>query len=406
MRAESFIARRLYYKQEEQNRSSRPAIRVAVAGIVIGMTVMILTLCVVIGFKRTVTDKVACFGAHIQVVNFDNNNTYEMKPVEVSDSMLSVLRAIPHVTEAKAFLTKPGIIKTDKQFQGIILKAADDWSRFAPNVEEGHLPESDKEVMLSRTLCQKLQLAVGDEVYCYFVGENVRVRRWTLAGVYATGFEEADSRFILAQPSVVRRLNGWDDSQASGIELYVDNLSRLEQTADRVWYATANHLDRDGNAYYSQTLEQLNPAVFAWLDLLDMNVVVIILLMLLVSGFNIISGLIILILDNIYLIGVLKALGASNRFVRRIFITEAAMLVGKGMVWGNLLGLGLAALQYFSRWIPLDASTYYIGYVPIAFPWYLIVALNIGVALVSFLIILAPSSVATRISPSQVMRYD
>ena len=406
MCAESFIARRLYYKQEEQNRSSRPAIRVAVAGIVIGMTVMILTLCVVIGFKRTVTDKVACFGAHIQVVNFDNNNTYEMKPVEVSDSMLSVLRTIPHVTEAKAFLTKPGIIKTDKQFQGIILKAADDWSRFAPNVEEGHLPESDKEVMLSRTLCQKLQLAVGDEVYCYFVGENVRVRRWTLAGIYATGFEEADSRFILAQPSVVRRLNGWDDSQASGIELYVDNLSRLEQTADRVWYATANHLDRDGNAYYSQTLEQLNPAVFAWLDLLDMNVVVIILLMLLVSGFNIISGLIILILDNIYLIGVLKALGASNRFVRRIFITEAAMLVGKGMAWGNLLGLGLAALQYFSRWIPLDASTYYIGYVPIAFPWYLIVALNIGVALVSFLIILAPSSVATRISPSQVMRYD
>ncbi|MBP5476385.1 MAG: ABC transporter permease [Paludibacteraceae bacterium] len=406
MRPETSIARRLYYKQEEQSRSSRPAIRVAVAGIVIGMTVMILTLCVVIGFKRTVTDKVACFGAHIQVVNFDNNNTYEMKPVEVTDSLLGVLRAISHITEARAFLTKPGIIKTDIQFQGIVLKAADDWSRFASSLTEGHLPESDKEVLLSESLCRKLLLKTGDEVYCYFVGHNVRVRRWRIAGVYSTGFEEADSRFILAESSVVRQLNGWDDSKASGIELYVDDLSRLEETADRVWYATANHLDKDGNAYYSQTLEQLNPAVFAWLDLLDMNVIVIIVLMLLVSGFNIISGLIILILDNIYLIGVLKALGAADRFVRRIFITEASMLVGKGMIWGNLLGLGLAALQYFTRMVPLDAATYYIGYVPIAFPWLQLVLLNVGVALVTFLIILAPSAIAKRISPAQVMRYD
>lgn len=406
MRPETFIARRLYYKQEERNRSSRPAIRVAVAGIVIGMTVMILTLCIVIGFKRTITDKVACFGAHIQVVNFDNNNTYEMKPVEVTDSLLAVLRAIPHVTEARVFLTKPGIIKTDIQFQGIVLKAADDWSRFASCLTEGRLPESDKEVLLSRSLSRKLLLWTDDEVYCYFVGDNVRVRRWKIAGIYTTGFEEADSRFVLADPRAVRQLNGWDGSMASGIELYVDDLSRLEEAADRVWYATANHLDRDGNAYYSQTLEQLNPAVFAWLDLLDMNVAVIIVLMLLVSGFNIVSGLIILILDNIYLIGVLKALGASDRFVRRIFITEASMLVGKGMIAGNLLGLGLAALQYFTRLAPLDAATYYIGYVPIAFPWLLLALLNVGVALVAFLIILAPSAIAKRISPARVMRYD
>ena len=406
MRAETFIARRLYFKQEERNRSSRPAIRVAVAGIVIGMTVMILTLCVVIGFKRTVTDKVACFGAHIQVVNFDNNNTYEMKPVEVTDSLLSVLRAIPHVTQAGAFLTKPGIIKTDDQFEGIVLKAADDWSRFSSSLVEGRLPESDKEVLLSLTLCRKLRLKTDDDVYCYFVGDNVRVRRWKIAGVYSTGFEEADSRFILGTSSAVRRLNGWDDTQASGIELFVDDLSRLEETADRVWYATANRLDKDGNAYYSQTLEQLNPSVFAWLDLLDMNVAVIIILMLLVSGFNIVSGLIILILDNIYLIGVLKALGTGNRFVRRIFLTEASMLIGKGMLIGNLVGLGLAALQYFTRLVPLDASTYYIGYVPVAFPWLQLVLLNAGVALVSFLVILAPSAIATRISPAQVMRYD
>jgi len=406
MHPSTFIAHRLYYKQEERNRSSRPAIRVAVAGIVIGMTVMILSLCVVIGFKRTVTDKVACFGAHIQVVNFDNNNTYEMKPVEVTDSLLNVLSSIAHVSDVRAFFTKPGIIKTDDQFHGIVLKAVDDWSQFSPNIIEGRLPESDKEVLLSMTLCQKLKLNLNDDIYCYFVGDNVRVRRWTVVGVYSTGFQEADSRFILCLSSTVRQLNGWNETQASGIEIYVDNLSHLNDAADHVWYATANHLDNYGNAYYSQTLEQLNPSVFAWLDLLDMNVIVIIVLMLLVSGFNIVSGLIIMILDNIYLIGVLKALGATNRFVRRIFITEASMLIGKGMLIGNLVGLGLAALQYVTRLVPLDAATYYIGYVPIAFPWLQLVLLNAGVVLVSFLVILAPSAIATRISPAEVMRYD
>ncbi len=406
MRAETFIAHRLYFESATRQRTSRPAIRVALAGIIIGVAVMVITLCVVIGFKRTITQQVAFFGAHIQLTNFDNNSTYELQPIVVTDSLVRALQRIPSVERAQPFLTKPGIIKTADQFQGIILKAADSWQSFEPYLLEGHLPESEQQVLLSRTLSRQLCLATGDDVFCYFVGETVRVRKWQVAGIYATGFEEADSRFVLATPKAIRRLNGWRDNQASGIEIYLSDLARLDEAADQVWYMTANRLDEDGNALYSQTLEQLNPQIFAWLDLLDMNVAVILLLMMAVSGFNIVSGLIILILESVRLIGTLKALGANNRFVRRIFITEAVMLIGKGMGWGNIVGLGLAAVQNFTHLIPLDASTYYVSYVPVAFPWGAIVLLNAGVLLVSFLILLAPSGIATRISPARVMRYE
>ena len=210
----------------------------------------------------------------------------------------------------------------------------------------------------------------------------------------------------MGQIPVVQRLNGWSENQFSGIELYVDNLRNLDYAADEVFFATSNRFDAEGNAYYLENMEQLNPQIFSWLDLLDMNVVVIILLMLAVSGFNIVSGLIILILDSIQLIGTLKALGATNRQVRRIFITQGAMLVGKGVVWGNIIGLALCAIEYFGHFVPLDAVTYYVNYVPVAFPIGWLLLLNIGTILVSVLILMAPSAIVTNISPAKVMHYE
>ena len=217
---------------------------------------------------------------------------------------------------------------------------------------------------------------------------------------------EMDRLFILGDIELVRQLNHWRTSQASGIEVLVDDLKHLHEVADRVYFATANRLDEAGNAFYTQTLEQLNPQIFGWLDLLDMNVVIIIALMLAVSGFSIITGLIILILESITLIGTLKALGADNRFVRRIFIFEAILLVGKGMLWGNVLGLGIVALQYFTQIIPLDAAVYYVSYVPMAFPWGWLAALNVGVLLVAWMIMLAPSAIVSQISPARVMHFE
>lgn len=400
------IAKRLYFSNEGKARSSRPAVRVALGGIVIGVMVMIVAICVVVGFKQEVQRKVAGFGSHIQVVNFDNNATYELQPVEVSDSLLMKLSELPHIKQVSTFASKPGILKTDSAFHGIIFKGTDYWDYFAANMVSGSLPAEKNEVIISTVLANQLHLTVGDPILCYFVQEDLRVRKLYISGLYNTCMSEMDRLFVLGDIQLVRQLNQWKNTQASGIEILVDDLKHLEKAADRVYFATANRLDEAGNAFYTQTLEQLNPQIFGWLDLLDMNVVIIIVLMLCVSGFSIITGLIILILESITLIGTLKALGACNRFVRRIFMYESILLVGKGVLFGNLLGLGIVALQYFTQLIPLDAATYYVSYVPMAFPWLGLVGLNIGVLLVSWVIMLAPSAIVSQISPAKVMHFE
>lgn len=369
---------------------------------------MILTVCIVVGFKQTITQKVAGFGAHIQVVSFDNNNTYDMQPIPVSDSLLAELGAFPHVVSAAPFITKPGMLKTDSAFMGIVLKGTDYWDFFARNLVEGALPSAPQEVLISRSIARQLQLKTGDPIAAYFIDESdVRARRFLVSGLYETGFAQYDDLFVITQLETARRLQSWDLGVYSGIELLVDDISRLEETGDRVFFSTVRQMDENGHhVYYVQTLMEQNPAIFAWLDLLDMNVVVIIILMLLVAGFNIVSGLIILILDGVQLIGTLKALGADNRFVQRIFLVQATWLVGKGMLWGNVLGLGLASLQYFGHLMPLDAATYYVDYVPITFAWGWLVALNIMTLVVSLLILLLPSMIITNISPAKVMHFE
>ncbi len=408
LRPEIQIAKRLYFSSEGEARHARPAIRVALAGIIVGVTVMILTVCIVVGFKQTVTAKVAGFGAHIQLVSFDNNNTYDLQPIEVSDSLLARLGSYEHVRTASPFVTKPGMLKTDSAFHGMVLKGTDYWDFFRANMVSGELPSSPNEVLLSRPLASQMGIAVGDGVNAYFVDDtDVRARRFKVVGLYETGFGQFDNLFVLTPLAAAQRLQGWGENTYSGVEILVDDIRHLDEVADRIYFATVNHLDEDGyNVYYVQTLQEQNPAVFAWLDLLDMNVVVIIVLMLLVAGFNIVSGLIILILDGVQLIGTLKALGADNRFVRRIFITQASMLIGKGVLYGNIFGFALAAVQYFGHLIPLDPTAYYVSYVPIAFPWGWLVALNVLTIAVSVLILLLPSMIITKISPAKVMHFE
>ena len=402
------LAMRLYFSEEGKKRHSRPAVRVALAGIIVGVAVMILTICIVVGFKQTVTQKVAGFGAHIQLVSFDNNNTYDLQPIEVSDSLLTALANYEHVTSAAPFITKPGMLKTDADFHGIVLKGTEYWDFFSRNIIEGCLPNAPQEVLVSRKVAQTMQIAVGDAINAYFVDDtDIRARRFRVTGIYDTGFDQFDDLFVLAPLETAQRLQGWEDHTYSGVEILIDEIGALDEVADQIYFATIHLMDEDGyHVYYVQTLREQNPAVFAWLDLLDMNVVVIIVLMLLVAGFNIVSGLIILILDGVQLIGTLKALGADNRFVRRIFLTQAALLIGKGVIWGNVLGFALAAVQYFGHLVPLEAATYYVSYVPIAFPWGWIVALNVLTIGVSMLILLLPSMIITKISPAKVMHFE
>ena len=405
---EIVLASQLYFSQQGENRRSRPAVRVALTGMIVGVMVMILTVCIVVGFKQTITQKVAGFGAHIQVVSFENNNTYDLQPIEVSDSLLSQLGRFDHVVQAAQFITKPGMLKTDSAFQGMVLKGTDYWDFFARNMVEGALPEKPQEVLLSRTISAKLRLHVGDAVYAYFVDDSdVRARRFTISGIYDTGFEQYDELFVLTVLETARRRQSWEKNVDSGVEILIDNINRLDEVADEIYFATVRQMDENGyHVYYVQTLHQQNPAIFAWLDLLDMNVVVIIILMLLVAGFNIVSGLIILILEGVNLIGTLKALGADNRFVRRIFMTQAALLIGKGVLWGNILGLGIAAVQYFGHLMPLDPTTYYVNFVPVTFAWSWLIALNVLTIVVSLAILILPSMIIAKISPARVMQFE
>ena len=413
------IASRLYFSQSGEKRNARPAVRVALAGMIVGVVVMILTICIVVGFKQTITQQVAGFGAHIQVVSFDNNNTYDLQPISVSDSLLDKLGSYPYVLKAAPFVTKPGMLKTDSAFHGIVLKGTDYWDFFARNMVEGELPAQPQEVILSQPMAKTLGLKTGDAVNAYFVDETeVRARRFRISGLYETGFGQFDELFVLTPLTSAQHLLNIREitnhqspinnhHYYSGVEILVSDIHHLGEAADNIYFATVNHFDEDGyHAYYVQTLQEQNPAVFAWLDLLDMNVIVIIVLMLLVSGFNMVSGLIILILDGVQLIGTLKALGADNRFVQRIFLWQAALLIGKGMLWGNIIGLGLAAVQYFGHLIPLDAATYYVNYVPVSFAWGWIIALNVLTIILSMLILLLPSMIITKISPAKVMHFE
>lgn len=408
IRPETQIAMRLYFSKDGEKRTSRPAVRVALAGMIVGVLVMILTICVVVGFKQTITQKIAGFGAHIQLVSFDNNNTYDMQPIEVDDSLLCQLKSYPHVQAVAPFITKPGMLKTDSAFHGIVLKGTDYWDFFAANLLEGTIPQSPQEVIISNSVLNRLDLQIGDAINAYFVDEsNVRARRWKIVGVYQTGFEQFDQLFVLTSLEATRRLQGWEEKTYSGVEVLLNDVNHIEEVADEMYFDVVNRVDENGyNIYYIQTLHQQNPAIFAWLDLLDMNVVVIIILMLLVAGFNIISGLIILIMESVQLIGTLKAMGADNRFVRRIFLTQAALLVGKGVLWGNIIGLAIAVIQYFGHLIPLDPITYYVSYVPIAFAWEWIILLNVLTIALSMLILLLPSMLITRISPAKVMHFE
>ena len=300
------------------------------------------------------------------------------------------------------------MLKTDSAFHGIVLKGTDYWGFFGRNIIDGGIPNGPNQVVISKSVAQELDLQVGDAVNSYFVDEtDIRARRYTVSGIYDTGFGQFDDLFVITTLRDAKRLQGWEINTFSGVEILVDDIRYIDETADRIYFATVNHLDENGyNAYYVQTLKEQNPAIFAWLDLLDMNVIIIIVLMLLVAGFNIVSGLIILILDGVQLIGTLKALGADNRFVRRVFLGQAALLIGKGMLYGNAIGFILAAIEYKFHLVPLDATTYYVSYVPIAFPWGWLLLLNVLTLVVSLLILLLPSMIITKISPAKVMHFE
>ncbi|HJV77430.1 MAG TPA: FtsX-like permease family protein [Paludibacter sp.] len=413
MSLEYFIAKRIHFQQGKKN-VSRPAVRIATIGIALGLAVMLISVAVVIGFKNEIRNKTIGFGGHIQISNFDNNNTYEMNPIKVDKALIKKITAIDGVKHVQRFATKPGIIKTDKEFQGIVVKGIDtgfDWNFFKANLVEGKTLDVSEntpsnQVVLSKYLANLLGLKLGDSFYTYFIQDQVRARKFKIVGIYSTNFVEYDKLFILADMRQVQALNDWSPESFSGLEVLITDFNRIDEVGDVVYDATANKFNKDGSAYTTQTIKQLNPQIFSWLDLLNMNVWVILILMLAVAGFNMISGLLILILERTNMIGILKSMGATDWSVRKVFLYHSAFLIGKGMLWGNAIGLSLCAIQYFTGVIPLDPQAYYVSTVPICFNWLYILLLNVGTLIASLLMMIGPSYLITKITPAKIIRYE
>lgn len=409
-----FIARRLYRGNDAGKQVSRPAVLIALIGVAIGLAVMIITVSVIVGFKNEVRDKVVGFGSDIQITNSDAARSYETRPVVVNDSLISILSSYPEVKHVQRYSTKPGMIKTTEDFQGMVLKGIGpefDPTFFQKHLVEGELPQfsdtaSSNKVVISKALATKLKLKLGDKIDTYYIQDNVRARRLQIAGIYQTNFSEYDKLFLLTDIYLVNRLNNWQPEQVSGAELQVNDYGRLEETTYEIAADMDGLTDKYNEDYCVRNIEQLNPQIFTWLDILDVNIWVILILMAGVAGFTMVSGLLIIIIERTSMIGVLKSLGADNTTIRKVFLWFSVFLIGKGMLWGNAIGLAFFFLQKWFGIFKLDPETYYMDTVPVSFNILLFLLLNIGTLSASVLMLVAPSYLITRIQPASSMRYE
>ncbi len=410
-----FIAKRIYADNDALNKVSRPAMRIATAGVAIGLAVMIVSVCIVFGFKHTIRDKVIGFGGHITVANFMSLHGSDQRPICISDTMMSTLKTIPGVTHVQRYALKQGIIKTDSDFLGVAFKGVGedfDTTFIHNNLISGTIPtfsstKSTNKVVLSKTMSDVLKLKVGDKVFAYFIDNgNVRMRRFTVAGIYQTNLSQYDKSLCFIDLYTAVRLNGWEQGQVSGAELSINDIDNLDKVEDIVVNRVNRKLDKYGETFSSETILQSNPQIFSWLDLLDINVWIILVLMLCVAGFTMISGLLIIILERTSMIGILKALGAKNSMIRKTFLWFAVFVIGKGMLIGNLLAFAIVLVQKFTGIITLDPTTYYVSNVPVEIDLPIILLLNAATLLISVFVLIAPSYIVSHIHPSKSMRYE
>ncbi|MCX6301186.1 MAG: ABC transporter permease [Bacteroidia bacterium] len=409
-----FIAQRLVKGRREGTSFSRPINVIAIVGIALGLAVMILAVAILTGFKKQIREKIVGFGSNIQIVNFDSNLSFETAPIRQGQNFIEKIRKTPGISHVQVFATKAGIIRTDEDFQGVVLKGVGsdfDWSYFSNNMTEGTIftvndsARTDK-VIISKKISNMLRLRIGDSFAMHFVQDPPRMRKFTVSGIYETSLEEFDKIYVFCDIGHIKRLNGWDDDQISGFEIYIDDFDRLDEMTMAVRDAIGYRLMEDDEQFKVTNIRMKYPQIFDWLNFQDVNVIIIILLMLIVAGFNMISGLLILILEKTNMIGILKALGSDDVMIRRVFLYQAAYLIGKGLLWGNLIGIGLALLQLKTGLITLDPSSYYIKTVPINLELIHILLLNAGSMAVILFMLLVPSKLISRITPVKAIRYD
>ena len=410
-----FIARKINGNEDKGRKVSKPAIRIATLGVAIGLAVMIVSVCVVLGFKHTIRDKVVGFGSHITVANFNSFQRSENYPIVVNDSLKRALMQTQGVHHVQRYAYTQGILKTDDDFLGVMLKGVGsdfDSTFIHQNMVAGSIPafsdvKSQQKILLSKAIAEKLDLKVGDRIYAYFVNEQgVRTRRFTISGIYETNLKQFDSQICFTDLYTTNKLNGWQPEQCSGAEVQVNDFEQLDAVALNILNKVKGKTDRYGDSYSTATIMEQNPQIFSWLDLMDLNVWIILALMVSVAGVTMISGLLIIILERTQMIGIMKAMGTKNAQIRHIFLWFATFIIGKGLLWGNIIGLGLVFLQKYTGLVTLDPKTYYVSTVPIELNVPLIIALNIATLLICVFVLIAPSYLISHIHPAKTMHYE
>jgi lipoprotein-releasing system permease protein len=393
-----FIAQRLIKGRRKETSFSQPINVIAITGISLGLAVMIIAVSTLTGFKKQIREKVVGFGSHIQIMNFDSNISYETSPINSRQDFVEKIRKIPGIKHIQVFGTKAGIIKTDEEIQGVVLKGIGsdyDWTYFSSNIVDGSVfTVSDtgrtNQVIISQKLSDMLNLKKGDSFSMYFVQDPPRSRKFTISGIYETSLEEFDKIY----------------DQVSGFEVFIDDFDKLDLMSAEVRGAIGYRITEDEDKFKVTNIRTRYPQIFDWLNFQDINVIIIVILMLVVAGFNMISGLLILILEKTNMIGILKAMGSEDVSIRRIFLYQAAYLIGKGLLWGNLIGIGLAFIQLKTGLISLDPSSYYIKTVPVNLNIVHILLLNAGTMAAIIVMLLVPSQLISRITPVKAIKYD
>jgi len=414
LNTELFIARRIFFDKTIKKGISHPIVTIAIIGIALGLAVMILSVAIVTGFKSEISNKVIGFGSHIQIINYDTNVSYETVPINKNQSFYSDLKNLQGIKHVQVFATKAGILKTKTDFQGIVLKGVGsdfDWSFFNSYITEGEsftINDSTKtdRILISKYLANLLKLNAGDKVHAYFIQQPPRTRVFTVSGIYQTNLAEFDEQIALVDIGHIQSINNWTSDQISGLEVTIDDFSQLDGMTETVKDIAGFSFSSEGTKLRIQNIKEKYPQIFDWLNLTDMNVWVILIIITLVAGFNMVSGLLILILERTNMIGILKAVGTNNWSIRKIFLYQSGFLITKGLIWGNIIGIAICILQSQFQIIKLDPASYYLEAVPINLKLWHILALNVASLIITVLMLVVPSYIISRLSPERTIRFN
>ena len=411
MNLEYFIAKRLITAKDHKSSISAPIIKIAIAAIAIGMVMMIVSVATGIGLQQKIREKVSAFNGHIIISNYDNNQSEAtLTPIAKNQEFYPKFNSVTGVTHVQAIATKAGIIRTEKAFEGVVFKGVGtdyQWSNINEYLVAGRLPnlssQLNSEVVISQFLADRLQLKVGDAFNTFFIKENQNqlpnIRHFEITGIFNSGFQEFDATYILGDIRHIQRINKWSPNQIGAFEIFVDDFDQIQSVGEEVYQQTPSNLD-------SKTIIEKYSYIFDWLQLFDFNILVILGVMILVATINMVVALLVLILERTQMIGILKALGANNWSVRKMFLYNALYLILRGLLWGNGIGIGILLIQKYFGIIQLNPENYYVNQAPVYFDLGYIAALNVLTIAVCFLVLLIPSYIITKISPIKAIRYD